>query len=86
VTRNGVEIFSHGVRGGVNPGISYSLYYEGVDAAIEAGATLEEVRKWVDGEYDTRFMALIIAWNRTRKVISNHTEDAVATAMKRRGK
>lgn len=68
----------------MNPGISYSPFYEGFDAAIEAGATLDELEKWVSGGYTSNFMATVIAWNRSRKAIESHTEDAVAAASKRR--
>jgi hypothetical protein len=86
VTRNGQPITDHGIRGGVNTGIGYSPYYEGLTAAIGAGATLNELEKWIDGDYSPHFMAVIIAWNRTKHLISNHTEDAVSRAAKNKSR
>ena len=66
-------------------GITYSGHFEGMRAAIAAGATLDELEKWAGGGYDPTFMAQVIAWYRADGLISQHAQDAVMRRRKRRG-
>lgn len=67
------------LKGGVNTGIGYSIYYEQWDAFINAGASMDELMKLEEGEYPNWFVARVMAWNRSHKYIENHVEDAVAS-------
>lgn len=63
----------HSVRTGVEFGnISYPLW----DAAIAAGATLEELQRLDDGVYSSRFQAKLVAWHKLHQLIELHSHDA----------
>jgi len=78
VRRFGEKIDSYPLKGGVNTGITYSLYYEGLDAAVWAGATLDELEKWYNGGYDSKFMSVVVALYRAHEQIEIHTRQAVS--------
>lgn len=84
--RNGVPISEHGLISPVESGIQYSQFYEMYDSAIAAGATLEELYKLERGEYPGWFLARLMVWHRSAKMIASHGEDAVARKMKSKGR
>lgn len=77
MTRHGRKISDVGIRGSKDPEIQYKLEFEGWEAAVAAGATLEELHKWYDGGYPRKFMALVIQWNRSHQLVEAHKQDAV---------
>jgi hypothetical protein len=78
VTRNGVAIKDANVRNSVETGISYSNGFAEIEAAVSAGATLDELYKWEQNGYPLWFRAKIIAWSSLHKLIELHANDAVA--------
>jgi len=66
------------VRFGVDTGISFSTGYGEWEAAIAAGATLEELEKWDRGLYPVGFKAKVVAWYGLHSLIELHSNDAVA--------
>lgn len=52
------------------------------EAAVAAGATLDELLAWDEGRYPKSFKAKVIAWYSNHQMIKNHTEAAVAEASK----
>lgn len=56
------------------------------EAAIAAGATLEEIDKIDRGEFSPRFIAKLLAWHTAHRLVGSHTEDAVAKAAKAQAK
>jgi hypothetical protein len=71
-----------GVKGAVNPHISYSLHYAEWEAAIAAGASLDELFKLED--YPKIFRAKLIAWHSKHKAVEMHAQDAVSSKPKKR--
>lgn len=59
-------------------GIAYSTSYGEWEAAIAAGATLEELEKWDRGLYSTKFKSKVLAWYGLHTLIELHANDAVA--------
>jgi hypothetical protein len=51
------------------------LEFEEIDAAIAAGATLDNLEKLLAGGYDRNFVATIVAWNRSKGMIQSHMDD-----------
>jgi hypothetical protein len=41
-----------------------------------AGATLDELVKWDNGEYTSQFMGRVIAWYELHSAVISHQEDA----------
>lgn len=78
VTRHNEPILSVRVNHSVDPDIDYSLEFLGYQAAIAAGATLEELYKWDKGEYSHTFMGRVIARYVLNSAIISHQEDASA--------
>jgi len=66
-----------------NVNIGYSKAFEVFDAAIAAGATIEDLWKIDSGDYPTWFIAKLIAWSRGSKMIHNHSQDAASSKSKR---
>jgi len=54
------------------------------EAAIAAGATLDELEKIDSGEYTIKFQARLIAWHQKHKIVQMHEQDAVARAAERK--
>lgn len=44
---------------------------------------MTELEKWMEGEYDPKFMALVVAWYRADGLIEQHAGDAVSRKRKR---
>jgi hypothetical protein len=82
VTRNGQPIIDYHLTGGISAGINYNISYSVWDAAIAAGATLDELKSIDEGKYPSWFLGKVIAWHMVHRLIDNHQEDAVATSMK----
>ncbi len=70
----------------MSTGISYSQLYAETDAAIAAGATLDELQKWYENGYPKWFKAMVVVWHTYHHLIEQHKEDAVAQASKSKGK
>lgn len=69
----------------MNPKIRYSISFAAWEAAVAAGATLEDLRRLDRGGYPPAFVAKLIAWHDTHRLIDAHIEDAKSMAM-RKGK
>jgi len=82
VTRYGEPIGELELSGGVDAGIKYNMSYAVWDAAIAAGASLDELRSIDEGKYPSWFLGKMIAWNIAHKQISSHSEDAVSSSAK----
>ena len=86
MTKGGTPIQEASLPNSVNTGIRYNNYFGGIRAAIAAGATLDELEKWINGEYAPRFMAMVFAWYETENLITQHTNAAVGRAMEKHAK
>ena len=78
-----MAIDSHPTINNVHTGIRYSVYFEVVDAAIAAGAGLDELEKLGAGHYNGEFVAMLVAWHRSKGKLERHTNDAVSRSMKK---
>lgn len=56
------------------------------EAAIAAGATLDELYKWETGGYPKPFRARVIAWHNLHNLVEAHKNDAAAEKVKSRSK
>ena len=83
MTRHDVPIADAYIKGAVNSGIKFKMEFEGWEAAVAAGATLDELYKWYDGKYDRMFKAHVIQWHRDHKLIKAHEQDATRPKKKR---
>lgn len=70
------------LQGGISTGITYNLSFSIWDAAIAAGAGIEDLWKLDQGLYPHSFVAKILAWHRGKIAIDNHTEAAKIKASK----
>lgn len=52
-------------------------------AAVWAGATLDELFKWENNEYPSRFKAVVIALYNMAHLVDAHVEDEKAKKMER---
>jgi hypothetical protein len=86
VTRYGQPIQEYPLRDSVGTGISYSPIFEGLRAAVWAGATLDELKRWMDGAYPNEFMARVTALYRLDGLVRQHAEDAVNRAIEKRNR
>ena len=84
MTRYGQPIQEYPLRDSVGTGISYSTYFESLRAAVWANATLDELRRWMAGEYPSEFMSTVTALYRLDGEIRQHAEDAVNRAVEKR--
>lgn len=75
MTRFGEPIARVGIRGGVNPHISYNLSFLEWDTCVSLGLDLW---RWADGKYPRWFKAKAIAFHNMRQAISSHKEDAMS--------
>jgi len=82
VTRNGEPIGDIELSGGINAGIHYNMSYAVWDAAIAAGATMDELKHIDEGTYPSWFLGKLIAWHIASKQIASHKDEAVASSMK----
>lgn len=70
------------VKGAKSVPISFSRDFDGWTAAISAGATLDELYKWDNGEYPVWFMARVIVWHNAFEAIELHKQAAAAPRVK----
>jgi hypothetical protein len=56
------------------------------EAAIAAGASLDELVRLESGEYSGAFLAKLVAWYNMTNLITIHSEDAKNAALERRNK
>ena len=84
VRRNGERIEDVGVRDSVDPHITYSVHYSEWDAAIAAGASLDELSRL--DQYPKDFRAKLIAWHGYHRAIEMHSQEAVNSASKNKRK
>ena len=63
-----------GVRDSVDPHISYSIHFSEFEAAIAAGATLDELLRLE--EYPKKFRAKLMAWYGYHKLVELHAQEA----------
>ncbi len=82
VTGNGEPIGNLELSGGINAGINYNMSYAVWDAAIAAGATMDELKNIDEGTYPSWFLGKLIAWHIASKQIASHKDEAVASSMK----
>lgn len=68
------------LKNAVHTGIEYSLYYEGLEAAVSAKLDLW---KWDQGGYPKEFMCRVIARHRMNNLIKAHESEAVNAASKK---
>ena len=75
------------LRDSVNTGITYgSITYPLWEAAIAAGACLDELEKLDRGDYPVKFQARLLAWHQKHMIVSANVQDAVSKASKKRSK
>jgi hypothetical protein len=56
------------------------------EAAIAAGATLDELEKLDRGDYTVGFQARLLAWHSVHNQVEMHKQDAAARASERKQK
>jgi hypothetical protein len=76
VTRHNEPIENVRVKHSVDPDIDFSIEFLGWQAAVKAGANLDQLLKWDNGEYPRVFMARVIAWYELSGLVEAHQEDA----------
>jgi len=86
VTRHNEPIRNVSIRDRIDSGISYSMRFAEFDAAIAAGATLDELQKLYYGGYPPKFMALVVVWHAMSSLINAHQQDAQNAAVRRQRK
>ena len=82
--RRGERIEDVGVRDAIDPQISYSVHFSEFEAAVAAGASLDELMRLE--EYPKKFRAKLIAWFGYHKMVEMHAQDAVSAKTRARGK
>jgi hypothetical protein len=82
MTRHGRPIEEVSLKKAINTGLAKSQRLVEWDAAIAAGATLDELMKWEDGGYPPWFKALVMVWHERKILAENHAEEARADALK----
>jgi len=76
VRRNGEPIEDVRAKTAIDPHISYSVHFSEWEAAIAAGATLDELARLE--KYPKRFRAKLVAWHGYHKAVDLHAQDAAA--------
>jgi hypothetical protein len=84
VTRNGEPIGNIELSGGIDAGINYNMSYAVWDAAIAAGATMDELKHIDEGVYPSWFLGKLIAWHIASRQISTHKDDAVSASINKK--
>ena len=83
VRRNGEPIEDVSVRDAVNPHISYAVHFSEWEAAIAAGATLDELQRLE--QYPKEFRAKLIAWHGYHRAVEMHSQDAANRELGKHG-
>lgn len=87
MTRKGFPIESLAVKNPVRTGIVFgNLSFPLWEAAVAAGATLEELRRLHRGLYRKDFVVSLLAWHEMHQTVALHIEDARAAAAERLSK
>lgn len=73
------------MRDAVDPHISFSMGFLEWEAAVAAGATLDELVKWEERSYPKQFMAKVVAWYQYHCLVKTHQEDAARPKKGKRG-
>ena len=72
------------MRNSVRTGIEFDNWsYPLWDAAVAAGATLDELEKLDEGGYPRELQIKLLAWREMSRLVALHTEDARARALER---
>lgn len=73
------------MKDSVSTGITYeTLSFPLWEAAIAAGATLDELQRLDD--YPKVFLAKLIAWHQKHRIVRMHEQDAATRAAEKRSK
>lgn len=84
MSRHGNPIQDVHLRKSVRTGIEYgSVSYPLWDAAIAAGASLDELERLDEGEYSIKMQAKLIAWHQLHQLVEAHKEEARIRAAER---
>lgn len=59
------------------------MSYAEFDAAIAAGASLDELFKWTTGGYPRSFKVKVLAWHNLHNAIEMHKSDAMERSAQR---
>lgn len=86
VRRHNIPIKNLRLKESVDPNISYSEAYAEMDALIAAGASIDELDKWINGGYSPRLLAWVRQWYISNALIKAHAEEASADSAKRKSK
>ena len=87
VERNGFPISEVNVKHAVGTGITYgSMSFPLWEAAIAAGATLDELEKLDAGGYPISFQAKLVARHWLHQLVDLHRQEAAARAAERQAK
>ena len=60
----------------MDPHIGFSMNFLEWEAAVAAGATLDELFRWEQRKFPKPFMAKVIAWYTYHSLVKTHQEDA----------
>ena len=83
MTRNSVDIRTLAIRNAINPGIRFASSFQEWEAGTAAGL---DMWKWESGAYPVRFKERVVAWYNLHSLINTHSQDAAATAAKKKAK
>lgn len=86
MTRYGTEITEARLANTLNVGIERSNELLLWEAAIAAGATLDDLEKLDNREYSKRFMARLVVWYERHQLYKAHVSDAEAQYIKKKSK
>lgn len=78
--RHGTPIENYPLTHSVNPGITHSIEFTGMDAAAAAGLNLWD---WENNKYPPKFMQRIMAWHQKKREKEIHIQDARLIAEER---
>jgi hypothetical protein len=85
VLRNNIPIQHVRIKDSVDPGIQFGLSFAEWEAAVAAGATLDDLFEWDESnKFPVPFKEKVVAWYRLHKLVSMHSQDAVAQKSKRK--
>ena len=83
---NAWDLLEYPFYKGSQSSISYSFSYEELDAIISAGATLDEIEKFLEGGYSKEFTSSMVAWHRAKSMIQDHAADESSKKAKKKNK
>lgn len=84
--RHGRPIEEVALKKTLNVGIERSDQLLLWEAAIEAGATLDELEKMDSGGYSNRFLSRLMVWYQRRKLFEAHVSEAESEYIKKQSK